>query len=213
MLLTMLRPRKPRIAIDMDGMWVALFDKLLAWYNEEHGTSVKLCDAWTTRCVVDPERFVAKALDDYLVRDNVFADLELLDGFLDALPELQQLGGVWIASTPSRNPDSASDKIRHVLRHTNIDRRKICLLKDKWLLDVDIFFEDWPSNIINFRDERGPDKFIGSIAYPYNQSVESIVNLRANSYLDTRAAWETLVRGAREFVERHPLLDPKAERG
>jgi 5'(3')-deoxyribonucleotidase len=193
---------KPTIYIDLDGMAVNLLKKLIHFYNEDHGTNVTLATAWEHLAPAHAPaagKPVGDALDHYLERDKVFDDLDPIDGFTGALPELQDLGHVVIASAPSRNPDSATAKLRWVLDRFPIHRRDIILIKHKHLLRGEVWLEDWHDNIEKIR-ETNPNSFIGSIAYPYNEKVQHLLNLRAPGIHDTVGAWKHLVEGARAFL-------------
>jgi 5'(3')-deoxyribonucleotidase len=203
---------KPTAFVDLDGMAVNLIARLIEFYNATHGTQVTFDTAWQHFSPIDAEnggRPVGDALDHFLVRDRVFHDLDPLPGFAEVLPELQDMCDLRIASAPSRNPDSASDKVRWVLeRFPTITRKKIILIKEKFLLkdDVrrgDVWLEDWHTNIREIR-EASPQSFVGAIAYPYNEEVSNLLNMRADSFRDTTAAWKQLVVGVRDYLARRP---------
>lgn len=195
---------KPDGFLDLDGMAVNLLGKLITFYNEHHSAQITLESAWQHFSPIDAEnggRPVGDALDHFLVRDRVFHDLEPMPGFNDEIVrELQDMVNLRIASAPSRNPDSASDKLRWVLeRFPSITRKKIILIKEKYLLRGDVWLEDWHTNITEIR-ETNPRSFIGAIAYPYNEDVSNLLTVRADSFRDSVGAWKQLVAGVREFV-------------
>jgi 5'(3')-deoxyribonucleotidase len=185
---------KPTIFCDLDGMVANLLKKFLTYYNEENGTE------YTNEQVNNTHPHIHDALDKYLVHDNMFTDLEPIEGFAEALPRLHELGDVHIASTPSRNPDSASDKLRWVLRHfPSIEREQIILIKHKWLLSGPvgtIWFEDWWKNIKQIRKAH-PDCFIGALAYPYNERAKDDVDWYQPH---EEKAWHYLVRAAERYA-------------
>lgn len=192
------RLTNPTIYIDLDGMAANLLKKLIGFYNEEHGTNIAPESAWDHHH--STHALVADSLDNYLERDRVFCDLDPMPGFTEALPELQDIGHVIIASSPSRNPDSATDKTRWVLdRFPSIDRKDVILIKRKYLLRGEVWLEDWPTNIAEIR-KTNPNSFMGSISYPYNKIVQDALNLRADGLSDTANAWRLLVKGVRDFV-------------
>lgn len=185
---------KPVIFLDLDGMVVDLHSKLIDCYNTEFGTNVNARDVWTVPHALDARGKAVDGIDTYLDRDNLFDDLEFLPGAEDALKELQKMGAVIIASAPSRNPDSATAKIRWVRRHTTIPRGDIALIKRKYMLNGDAWLEDWHSNITKIR-EHHPSVFIGAIEYPYNRHQADLVDVLAKDHLNTEAAWTQLLIG------------------
>lgn len=202
--------KKPDGFLDLDGMAVNLVGRLIHFYNAHHGTEVSFEDAWQQFSPIDgPDgqpnpnggRPVGDALDHFLERDRVFHDLDPMPGFTDdVVRELQDMIDLRIASAPSRNPDSATDKLRWVLeRFPSFHRKKIILIKEKFLLRGDVWLEDWHTNIREIR-ETNPHAFMGAIAYPYNEAVSNLLNVRADSFRDSVGAWKQLVTGVREFI-------------
>jgi 5'(3')-deoxyribonucleotidase len=180
---------RPVIYVDLDGMAADLLSRLLLFHAMEGGEQLRPSET---------DKWSGLGLDRYLERDGVFRDLDPLAGFAEALPELQKMGEVFIASSPSRNPDSASDKVRWVLGRFPIHRRNIVLIHEKHLLRGDVFLEDWGKNIHAIR-ATNPASWIGAIAYPYN--VDAPADLRAEGVADTRGAWRALVAGVRGHLK------------
>lgn len=189
---------KPVIFVDLDGIAANFTKKCVELYNKEFGTTVSFLDAWST---THNGEIVANGLDHYLDSDHLFRDLDPIEGFPESLSHLQELGDVYIASAPSRNPDSATDKIKWVLeRFPSIHRKNIILLKAKHLLRGDVFLEDWPSNIKKIR-ATNPNSFIGTIAYPYNKKVSKLLNVSAEGVADTKSAWTTIIASVEHWIE------------
>lgn len=188
------------IFLDLDGMAADLYGKFLEMHNLRHGTSYTKEDVEhreNGEGLLDATgNFIL--CEDYLHEDRVFENLDPIKGAPEAVKHLQTMGKLYIASAPSRNPDSASDKIRWVTSRLGVDRKRIMLLKDKYLLRGDVFLDDFSPNVINFR-RTNPTAFIGTIAYSHNAGIKDIVNVRADDYLDTEKAWATLVNA----VDKH----------
>lgn len=183
--------RRPTIFADLDGMVADLLSRLLAYWNKEHKKRIKPADVEAWRDL---------PLDKYLVRDRVFHDLAPIAGFAEVLPRIMEAGDVFVASSPSRNPDSASDKIRWVTeRFPAIHRRNIILVSAKHHLRGDIWLEDYGKNIRAIRGTN-PDAFIGAIAYPYNEREKDILDARVGGPGNTIEAWETLALSVEEFA-------------
>jgi 5'(3')-deoxyribonucleotidase len=186
---------RPIIFLDLDGMAANLLAKLMSIHNQETGSNSTAEELWAVGGGTD-------GLDYYLDRPGIFRDLEPIEGFAEALPELQKLGEVHIASSPSRNPDSATDKIRWVTERFPSPRRNIILIPNKHLLRGEVWLEDWGKNIACIR-ETNPHSFIGAIEYPYNESVKHMLNARV-SRENTRRGWQELVKGIATFLARKP---------
>ncbi len=189
------------IFLDLDGMAADLYAKFLELHNAKHGTTYVKADI--------QHRDIGEGLldaqgnfilcEDYLHEDRVFENLEPIKGAPEAVKELQKMGKLYIASAPSRNADSASDKIRWVTARLGVSRKRIMLLKDKFLLRGKVFLDDFSHNIVEFR-RTNPDAFIGTIAYTHNVGIQNIVNVRADDYLDTEKAWATLVDSVDKYL-------------
>lgn len=182
---------RPVIFVDLDGMAADLLSRLLHYYNEEHAADVG---------PLDTDVWPNLDLDKYLERDGVFKDLLPIAGFASALPRLRELGDVLVASSPSRNHDSATDKIHWVTERFPIHRRDIILIHHKHHLRGDVFLEDYGKNIRKIRASN-PRAFIGGIAYPYNAAEARLMDVRAEGIGDTAAAWGEIVVGVGRYVQ------------
>lgn len=193
---------RPTIFLDLDGMVHNLHAKLVEFYNQDNGTTLTELKAFTPKD--ENGQLVIEVYDRYLWRDNVFQDLKLLPGALQAVNELKELGHVIIVSAPSRNPDSVQAKIRLVQDQLYIPRTDIVLTKRKYLLTSGkIWLEDWHDNISQIRAV-APTAYIGAIAYPYNLKVAELLTIRAEGYADIATAWKTLVSSVETFIRSQP---------
>lgn len=203
------------ILLDLDGMVVDLEGEIIRRHNDRHGTS---CAKVDVQYDDDGEGKLPDlegnlhVLADWLHEPNMFRRLSPLPGAQDAVDALQQMGNLYIASSPSRNDDSASDKIRWVKEYLGLDRKKVILLKPKWLLRGKVFLEDWPNNLRKFR-KTNPTAFLGTIAYPHNEKVKELVNVRAEGHLDTLVAWQRIVSAVDKFLSAPSGSDVTYRRG
>lgn len=192
----------PLIFLDLDAMVTNLQLKIVGLHNAQHGTQLGVdafqFDAEGEFFLAMPDGALISAAS-YLNEDRVFIDLEPLPGALEAIDELRRLGDLLIVTAPSRNDDSASDKLRWIRAHLPVSRKKVALIKEKWHLRGDVFLDDWPENLRNFR-RHNPTAFVGTISYPYNNLGSDILNLRADDYTTTRQAWGTLVAGVQTYL-------------
>lgn len=173
---------KAVILCDLDGMLANLDAEVMRRSGVSH---------WLD----DDER--SDAYDFALGQDGVFADLKPLPGALAAFSALRMIGDAYIVSAPSRNPDSATDKIRWCERHLGINRRRVILTGQKHLLRGDVFLDDWKDNLLRFR-EANPAAFIGTIHMPANAAAP--VNFRAMDHTNYVAAWGALTDAVASFV-------------
>lgn len=191
---------KPIILLDLDGTAVNLLAKLAELHNEAHGTHYAV---WDIQYDPDGECFLHSQegdrvyLNTYLIQDNIFEGLQLLPGAREAVEELKTLGDLYVLTAPSKNPNSAAEKLRWIQRIIDIPRKKVILAKEKSLIRGDVFFEDWPSNIRGIR-YFNPNAFIASIAYPYNENMTEA--LIADDYKDTARAWMTMMNAFKKWL-------------
>lgn len=176
----------------MDGIVVNLTKKWLNMYNKDHDDNLTIDDLkeW------ELSKSVKKGakINDYLYTPNFFLDVDPIDGALQGLKALQDAGHhVVILSAPSWPGNSASDKISWMRKHAPfINKRDIILGHNKFLVRGDVLIDDSPTNIQSYR-AHWPSATIMTISYPFNQSVKQLCDVFAESHLDTRAAWDTLV--------------------
>lgn len=181
------------IGIDADGTFMNLHAKLVQRWNERW---------WNVSNPVNVQPYSDEAfalgneLDDFLASDGLFDEVEPLPGALEGISEIAAHVG-WdalrIVSAPSRNPDSATAKLRAFRKYLpKIARQRICLYHEKERVDVDIIIEDWPSQVKNIKAHAPSRKILG-VEHPYNTAFREYYDLLAPSCFDTVRAWEQIV--------------------
>lgn len=195
--------KKPVIFLDLDGTAVNLTQKIIDIHNQRFGMRCTLDDVQfelpTGETYLYGPNETVCMIGDYLVNDGIFEDLEFLPGAERAIQRLMELGDLLVLTAPSKNPNSAAEKLRWIKKRTGIDRKKVILAKEKFHLRGAAFFEDWPENLRAIRQEN-PDAFIGTIEYPYNATIPSI-NSIAPDYKDTERAWKKLIEDFEQWLD------------
>lgn len=188
-----------RILCDLDAIVADLTKKWLERYNRDYADNVTKEDNKHSR--MERNVKIGEKIIDYLYEDGFFRDLEPLPGAIKSLRALWDDGHqIVIASAPSWPGTSAQDKISWVREHLPfIKKRSIFLGHEKYMLKGDIFIDDSPDNIKQYRDEWDQYKQwhqpkIMTIAHPYNESIRDIVDVYAQSYKNTEIAWGTILK-------------------
>jgi 5'-nucleotidase len=181
------------ILCDMDAIIADLTQKWLDHYNQEHSDAVTKADIKSWHMASNVK--IGQSVNDYLYREGFFRDLKPLPGAIPAIVELKKMKhDVIIVSAPSWPGTSATDKISWVREHMPfLNKRDIMLGHHKHLLRGDVFIDDSPDNIRQYRNHWPEHNGIMTIAHPYNEEVKELVNVYADGYQDTQKAWGTLL--------------------
>ena len=188
----MTRRRKLHIAVDLDGIVADLHKAWLDLYNAEHGhgTVVEDLKHWDMHANVQ----IGQEIYKYLEHPGLYLGLQPLPGALDSLAELHDEGHqIHIISAASKSEQTAADKLVWCREHLPFVRRQFLTIShQKHRFVSDVFIDDSPNNIRQHaRDQPGGVRL--GIAWPYNEEVKDLMNLRAESYQDTRMAWAQMV--------------------
>lgn len=190
-----------RILMDLDSTLLDLHTPWLGEYRKMHPddpvTMESMTDYDATACVKYPE-------DIYRVFDipGFYLNLQFLPGAKEALKLLRQGGhDIFIATAPSRNPDTAADKLRWIRKHLPfIKGDHIVLGSAKYLLKADALFDDSPRVADEYRDEWGDKPWVGGIQHPYNEMHASSWDTLAESWQDPAQAWAILLADFNDYV-------------
>ncbi len=181
------------ILCDLDGIVADLFTPWLEMYNEEWDDDLELAEItdW------DMHQFVKEAAREHIYKyfdlPDFFANLKPLPGAVEALRTIHAMGHELMIATAVEGPGGAKDKIGWVHRVLPfIDRHNIYTGHKKSRIEADVLIDDSPRNIKHYRT-RWASAHILTIAYPYNEQSSEYLNLRAESYKDTAAAWMQIV--------------------
>jgi 5'(3')-deoxyribonucleotidase len=159
-----------RLGIDLDGV-VANFNR--GWmdrYNAEFGTNFTddLVDNWDAALDLThfghPGRFWEWVAD---TRPTIFRSLTTYPGALEALHRLAQDHEIIILS--NKPPWAVSDTFCWI-GEQGLPTREVHLLRDKWLVECDIYLDDSPHLLPKLVRHR-PGAVICRYARPWNDSV------------------------------------------
>lgn len=185
------------LAVDLDATVCDLHSEWLALYNAEfeEGTTLHDLKSYSMESNVK----IGKAIYKYLDDAHLYRRLEPLPGAIDALRRLSLSGhDVQIVSAHSKDEQTAADKLWWCKQFLPfIHWRSVNLSHQKHRFNADVFVDDSPDNI-EIHAKWQPDSYRVAIAFPYNECVKSLLDLRAESYADPRAAWEEI----EDFVNR-----------
>ena len=122
---------------------------------------------------------------------DLYADLKPLPGAIDAISYLRKkYHVVWVTAAPSGSADA---KIKWIKDHFPGARKNdVCTFDQKEMVKGDVFIDDSPSNMRAYK-KAWPNARILTIAYPYNEKVASLTDVRAGSWRDTETAWKAFV--------------------
>jgi 5'(3')-deoxyribonucleotidase len=189
-------------------------DPWLAWYNETWGdglTLSQITDWHVTKFIKDeaqprPEQH----LDIYSffhpekthkVQPPLYRDLTPLDGAVEGLRALHEAGHDILLATAVEG-ETAGEKHKWCQRHIPfIPRRNIFTGSRKERIHGDIFIDDGPHNLTAHHEKWGIETALMTIAYPYNEESQKLVDVYARGYRDTRSAWETIVEAVGRLAE------------
>jgi 5'(3')-deoxyribonucleotidase len=190
--------KKLTILCDLDSIAANLMGEWLARYNRDYKDQITPDDikTWDTHLYVKPD--CGKAIYNYFTPD-LFYSLQPIDGAVEGLKQLVDAGHevCFVTATPQGCADA---KYQWVSEHFPFmhNTHDMVMTHRKYLIHGDVFIDDSPSNIREYRFRHHHTQ-IYTIAYPYNQHVASLCNVRAGSWDNTEAAWESFVRG----IETH----------
>jgi 5'(3')-deoxyribonucleotidase/uncharacterized protein with PQ loop repeat len=146
------RARRPRIAVDMDGVIADTLPKFLRAYNDAFGESLteKDVEGADVQDAVPPERHDgALAL---LLAPGFFRDVPVMPDSQAVVRELQERYEVFVASAAMDVPASFNDKYAWLREHFPfIPPSHIVFCGDKSVLDVDYLIDDSPRHFTHFR--------------------------------------------------------------
>lgn len=185
------------IGFDMDGIIANLHQAWLDWYNKTWNDKVPLGRLqWDLKAIVKKE--CGNKIYTYLRNPSIYETVLPIDGAIPSIQHLIKAGhDVIIVTHPAGGSVTVPDKTAWLKRYLpEIKEENIIFTSRKDLLKLDIFVDDSPKNIIHYR-KAWPDSQILTIAWPYNEEVVDLVDLRANSYKKPAKAWNRIV----EYIE------------
>lgn len=170
-----------RILFDLDDTladWGSGYDK---WLNEQ-GCTMRVDDACYIPRFSNLKEYdlfsgrtenEIKLVNDLMNSEHFYRDLEPIEGAIDAVYKLQELGHeIWLVSTPwPSNPTCASDKYNWVAQHLGQEwTKRLILTFDKTIIPGDILIDDKP--LIKGANENPSWKHV-IFAQPHNAKYRS----------------------------------------
>ena len=177
-----------RILFDMDCILADTMGSFISWYNgtvlREGGKPMTMeqVTSFEIKDHVEHPELVSKIFKT----EGFFSSLQPLPGAVEAFKRLSKRHECRVA-TSSYGPQSAKEKLEWCDRWLGLAYRDVIIGGKKHWIDADILIDDKPETMKQW-------KRVGiSIAWPYNTELADITNHHAQSYLDTEAAWKSIV--------------------
>lgn len=168
------------VLIDLDSTVTDLTKSWLGKYNKLYKDNVTISDIkdW------DTHKFTPKAGRDLykLLTPDLFRNLDPYDGAINAVNYIRNLGHevVFVTSAPKGTELAKIDWVEKYFSWAS--RGDIIFAKKKYLIKGDIFIDDAPHNLVQYR-EFNPKAIIYSIEHPYNKDYAKYTNLMAKDCL------------------------------
>ena len=147
------KPRRQRIAIDMDEVMADALTEHLRRYNAAYGTSLtpaELSGRHLEQCIPPAHRDATEAMLDA----SFFEDLAVLPDCQEVVGELADRYDVFIASAAMDVPCSFDAKYRWLQRHFPfIPPSQIVFCGDKTIVAADYLIDDRPRHFANFKGQ------------------------------------------------------------
>jgi len=165
-----------RIGIDADGTGYDLIDPWLRLWEARSGQKRVPEDVieYNPHRVLGPDGGEMSIEDrehfySLLESEGLFLGLKPLDGFLESVKALHDMGHeIHIVSAPA-GPVSAAEKLHAFGRDLPwLSRKRINLVHDKHLLDLDVLIDDSPENAEAMRKAR-PNTLVVGLEMPWNR--------------------------------------------
>lgn len=187
--------KKLNILCDMDDIIVDLLSNWLKQYNKDFRDNISVEEIWDFdlwKCV---KPSCGKKIYDYIQKRRFFFDLPAHKGAIETVKKLHDDGhDITIVSSPAEAAVSYQDKVAWLkLRMPFLKVDDIILGRKKYLIKGDILIDDSPKNITAYR-KHWPKAHILTVAYPYNQDCEPLVNLYARDYKRMEKAWRDIYK-------------------
>ncbi len=190
--------RRLTVLCDLDGMVADLMTPWLRAYNQQYGdtlTHAQLLD-FDIHHFVKPE--CGQKIYDFINSGDVYTQLEPLAGALSGIEVIEQMGhNVVIVTAGAKHVHTAGHKLEWCKKHLGFNRKKVIIAHQKELVRGDVFLDDSPKMIRNYR-AAWPNTPILTIAYPHNLCVEGLCT-RYPSFEDTFTAWQGMVEGIEQI--------------
>lgn len=180
-----------RILVDIDNTIADLLGGFLRDYNAMFGDTLtpdQVTDYDFAR-VVKPE--AVYKMDDVFGRDGFFRGLEPFPGAVETVTGwMKEHEVIFVTAVKPSHVAAYGEKSRWLEEHFGVLKRNqlVFATQTRGLLRADLLVDDKPSNVKAFK-KHNPEGKAFCIAYPYNQDLENIADVRAYGWQDPAAAW------------------------
>lgn len=194
------------ILCDLDSTLADLHNPLIAIYNREFNDRLKIADlkTWNLMDHVKPEcgRLI---YDRFLRTPGLFNNMKPFPGAVERLKNLVDDGHDVYIATDVFFPEHATEKLRWCQEHVPfIPRDHIVLGAPKHMLRADVLIDDSPHQVRRYRQAWGFGPLILVLAFPYNECVDGMADLRAFDWLTPEQAWNQFLYRIRCFDDSYP---------
>ncbi len=191
--------RPLEIVVDIDSILARLLETWLDWYNQKFNDNlgVQHLVHYNIERIVKPE--CHESVFEFFHIPDVYTTIDPLDGAVEAMKELFDAGHdiVICSATVSEEKQKRAWIARHF---PFIGKKDIFFGHRKEKLYADVFIDDAPKNIEAYR-KRWPASKILTIAYPYNEGYQHMVDLHARGFDNAAAAWKAIVAKIHEISD------------
>jgi 5'(3')-deoxyribonucleotidase len=165
------------IIVDLDETIVNLLDPWLFLYNQQYNDflTVNQLQTYNIHQYVKPE--CGKKIYDLLSTPGLFLHAAPFPGAISTLQHLTTLGHNIIIVTMVDDSIDGSKNIERDKRSWCkeylwfLPDKNIIVTEDKYTIDGDVFIDDSPEQVINYRKHH-PNALIIGIDYPYNKDIK-----------------------------------------
>ena len=185
--------RRAVVGCDVDEILSDLLTPWIKWYNKKWKDKLKVENVpWHIEQVVKTE--CGNKIFDFLKTVDVYQDIKPLSGAVPLIKYLlnHEKVDLVLVTTAGGGPISIPSKAKWLAStFPDLSSRNIIYTSRKELVELDFFIDDSPENMRKYREAWPLTKLL-TIAYPYNEEVKDLVNLRAQSYSNTKQAFKQM---------------------
>jgi 5'(3')-deoxyribonucleotidase len=144
---------KPVIALDCDGVLANWLGYVIPIANILFNANIKQSDltGWDLYDIIDDPK-AKTVLYDYLNQTNMILDMNPYQDALRGVAALKEFADIYIVTSPMENyPNWILHRNKWLKTHFGIDKNHVIHTSAKQLVQADIFIDDKPENVINWR--------------------------------------------------------------
>lgn len=194
-----------RLLFDLDAIIINLYDSWLYWYNARWNDNITIADLRS----YDMHENVKCGHKVYEFFKDHYRICQPLPGAHEALRQFFDAGHDVLVMTASAK-GGTKIKLELVQKaFRRFPKSNLLVGERKELIQADLFVDDKPETIRAYK-KAWPTSKVATIAYPYNETERSTVDLYAEGFLDTSSAWRQirkLVSDLEKTDNAHQELD------